>query len=94
MLSFVLKGDMSRYLLSFFKKSANFSRIKWISETIVQFCYLRLYLSIETVSFRLTQRMARMDVDKKVEKVGPTFSSSNAMPAKLTKNIVMVSDCL
>ena len=30
----------------------------------------------------------------KVEKVGPTFSSSNAMPAKLTKNIVMVSDCL
>ena len=30
----------------------------------------------------------------KVEKVGPTFSSFNAMPAKLTKNIVMVSDCL
>ena len=50
-------------LFAIFLKSVNFSRIKWISETMVQFCYLRLYLSIETVSFRLTQRMARMDMD-------------------------------
>ena len=30
---------------------------------MVQFCYLRLYLGIETVSCRLLQRMARMDMD-------------------------------
>ena len=30
---------------------------------MVEFCYLRLYLGTETVSCRLLQRMARMDLD-------------------------------
>ena len=33
-----------------------------------QLSYLRLYLGMETVSRRLLQQMARMDMDRKVKK--------------------------
>ena len=38
-------------------------RINWIPKIMVQFCYLRLYLGTETISCRLLQRMASMDMD-------------------------------
>ena len=40
---------------------------------MVQFCYLRLYLGIETVSRRLLRRMARMDMDWNMKKLGQLF---------------------
>ena len=49
---------------------------------MLQFCYL----GIETLSYCLLQQMARMEAESlKLEKVGPTFSSFNAVPSKLTK---------
>ena len=44
---------------------------------MVQFCYLRLYLAIESVSSRLVQRIVGMEF--KLQEAGPTFSSFNAM---------------
>ena len=42
-----------------------------------QFCSLRLYLGIETISCRLSQRVARMDMDgnmkKPAKKLGRLF---------------------
>ena len=42
---------------------------------MVQFCYLRLHLGIQTVTCRLLQRMARMDMDWRLEKAGPVFQA-------------------
>ena len=49
---------------------------------MVQFCYLRLYLGIETVSCRLLQRMVRMDLDWNLKNLGFL-----AMTAKITKKL-------
>ena len=49
-------------------------------------CYLILYLGSDTVSFRLLKADG---TDKYGLKVGPMFSSFNAMPAKSTKNIIV-----
>ena len=35
---------------------------------MVHFCYLRPYVDIETVSWRLLQRMTRMEMDWKLKK--------------------------
>ena len=61
---------------------------------MVQFCCLGIYLGIETVSCGLIccngwqgwkgWRQGRI-------KVGPIFSSLKAMPAEITKNIIMMS---
>ena len=48
---------------------------------LVHFCYLSLYLGIETVYCRLLQRMARM---------GQPFQVLNNMPAKITETLIMV----
>lgn len=44
---------------------------------MLQFCSLRLYLGIETISCRLSQRMARMDMDENLKnsakKLGQLF---------------------
>ena len=40
---------------------------------MAQVCYLRLYLSIGTVSFRLFQRMVRMDMDWDLKKLGQLY---------------------
>ena len=47
---------MSCYFLSRLSNNGN-------PKITAQFCYFRLYLSINTVSCRLLQRIARMDVD-------------------------------
>ena len=47
---------------------------------MLEFCYLRLYFAIETVSCRLLQRMARTEMDCNVK-----------MPAKLTGKIIAVT---
>jgi len=47
---------------------------------ILKFRYLSLYLGMETVSCRLDK-----DEKKEKEKVGPLFSSFNALPANLDK---------
>ena len=52
-----------------------------------QFCQLTLHLGIEIVPCRLLQRIFSM----MLEKAGPTFSSSNDVLAKITKNIIMAS---
>ena len=46
---------------------------------MAQFYYFRLYLGIETVSYRLLLWMERIDMEH--EKIWPTF---NALPAKIT----------
>ena len=43
------------------------------SKIILQFCSLRLYLGIETISCRLSQQMARMDMDRKMKKSAETL---------------------
>lgn len=45
---------------------------------MVEFCYLRLNLGIETVSRRLLLQIARMDI---MDLGQLSFSSYNAMPA-------------
>ena len=37
------------------------------------FCYVRLYLAFETVSCRLLQQVAKMDMDWNLEKLGQLF---------------------
>ena len=55
---------------------------------MVQFCYLRLYLGIETVSWRSFATDGRDGHELKLEKDGPIFSSFNANAStKNTKNI-------
>ena len=55
---------------------------------MVQFCYLRLYLGIETVSFCLLIRMARMDMEWNLKKLGYFFSSCNATPENIAKKLL------
>ena len=57
------KLSMSGYLLSFKNLKRVCVRNNWIPKIMVQFCYLRLYLGPETISCRLLQRMASMDMD-------------------------------
>ena len=40
---------------------------------MVQVCHSRLYLGTETISCRLYQRMARMDMDLNLKKLGHFF---------------------
>ena len=40
---------------------------------MIQFYYARLYLGIETVVYRLLQRMARMDMDLDLKKLDQRF---------------------
>ena len=55
---------------------------------MVQFCYLRLYLGIETVSCRSFATDGRDKHELKLENDGPTFSSFNANASKKTpKNL-------
>ena len=49
---------------------------------MVQFCCLRLYLGIETVSCRSFTTDGRDGHELKLEKDGPTFSSFNANASK------------
>ena len=65
------------------------------TKTMVQFSYSRLYLGIKTISYRLLQGIGRMGMDWDLKKLyGPTLSSSNATPAKITENNIMVSASL
>ena len=49
-------------LFAIFLKSLNVSLHQLNSKNNDQFCYLREYFSIATVSCRLLQQMARMDM--------------------------------
>ena len=40
---------------------------------MLQFCYLRLHLGTESVLWRLLRRMARMDVDSNLIKLGQFY---------------------
>ena len=61
------------------------------STLMVQFCYLRLYLCIQTVFCRLLLRRTggKDGHGLKIEKAGLTFSSFNIIPSKINKNIIM-----
>ena len=52
---------------------------------MVQFCFLRLWLRIETVSCRLLLWMARIDMDWNLEKLGRLFHVLNTMTTKIRK---------
>lgn len=52
---------------------------------MIQFCYLRLYLGIETVSCRCFATDGMDGHELKLEKDGPTFSSFNANASKKEK---------
>ena len=66
----VLKGTMSGYLLYFLKAKMCLC-ISCIAIIIAQ--SFRLYLGIETVSCCLLQKMARMDMDCDLKKLGQSF---------------------
>ena len=55
---------------------------------MVQFGYLRLLLSFETVSCRLLQRMGRMDMDWNTLKNWAYFVKFYAESAKITKKLL------
>ena len=57
-----IKGAMSDYLLSFLEANRFSHQLKF-KKKMVQCCYLRPYLAMETVSCRLLQGMERMDMD-------------------------------
>ena len=57
---------------------------------MAMFFYFILYLGIETVFCRLLLRMAFDGHGLKLQKVGPSFSNFNALPAKITRKIIMV----
>lgn len=59
-----------------------FASIKF-HKIMVQVCYLRLYLSIETVFSRLLQRLARMDL-KKLKRL-------NVVLAKIARKIMAMA---
>ena len=68
---------------------------------MVQFCYSRLYLGTETISCCLCQRMARMDMDCNLKKLGQGFQvSQNVMlclqksPKKLLRLVLPDGICL
>ena len=70
-------------IFAIFLESWNLSSQKTeFQKLMIQFCYLRL--GIETVSYRLSQRMAN-------EKVGPTVSSFNDTSTKMTKPFIVLS---
>ena len=52
------------------------------STIMVQFCYFRSLLRIETVTFPLILWAGRMDMDWNFGKLGQLFQSFNAMPQK------------
>ena len=58
-----LKGLFRPFTTSSEKAQSLFASIIYIffKKSVVQICFLRLYLGIETVSCRLLQRMARTD---------------------------------
>ena len=61
--SFVVDRQvMSRFLLPVLKATTCL-RINRIPKIMDYFCYLRLYLDFETVSCRLLQQVAKMDMD-------------------------------
>ena len=68
------------------KRDYVFAKIK------VQFCYLWLYSGTETISHRLLLRMRWQGWTHgmKLKKVRPTFSSFNAMPVKITKQLIIM----
>ena len=43
---------------------------------MAQFCYLRLYLAIESVSCRLVQRIVGMEMNLNLRKLGQLFQVS------------------
>ena len=72
-------------------------RINWISKILAVFCCFRLYLGIETISCRLLQRMARMDMDWNLKKLGQLFqvltpclqkSPENSMIGQLSRDVI------
>lgn len=77
-------------LFAIFLKSLNFFHVNWIPKIMVNFCYLRIYLDIETASCCLLQWMTRMDMDWSLKMLGQLFQV--LMPAKIiSKWICLVS---
>ena len=63
--------------------------LNWIPKIMVYWvCYLRVYYDVQSVSWRFLLRMARMEMDWNL-KVGPTFSSFDAISTKNNKNVIM-----
>ena len=56
---------------------------------MVQFCYAWLYLGTETIFCRLLQRVAKMDMDWNLTKLGQRFQRLQKSITK--KKIIMVS---
>ena len=50
-------------------KKLKLLRVNWIPKIMVQYCYLSL-LGTKTVSCRLLQRMARIEIDWNLDKLG------------------------
>ena len=59
---------------------------------MVQFCCAWLYLCTETIFCRLLQRVAKMDVDWNLTKLGQRFQRFQRLQKSITqKKIIMVS---
>ena len=55
---------------------------------MVQFCYLRLYLCIETVSCCLLQQIAKMDRDSNFKKMAQLFQALMVWLQKITTKLL------
>ena len=52
---------------------------------MVQFCYAWLYLGTETIFCRLLQRVAKMDMDWNLTKLGQRFQRFQRLQKSITK---------
>ena len=55
---------------------------------MLQFCYLRLYFGTESVLCRLLHRMARMDIDSNLIKLGQFYPVLMMWLQKSSKNLI------
>ena len=58
---------------------------------MLQFCSLRLYLGIETISSRLSQRMAGMDMDGNMKKSAKKLGLLEVLWLVLPDEVCLIS---
>ena len=88
MVTKISKGLCHDILVYCFQKAKRCLHVSLIPKIMVWFCYERPSCGTETVSCHLLLRMARMEMvgnGLELEKIGPIFSSFDALCSKITK---------
>ena len=84
----IIKGVLLTRHLHLFKKLKLILCINWITKILLQYCYLRLCLSIETVFCHLLQQTVRMKMDWNWTNLGQLFQVLIGFPWEITKKII------